>query len=133
MCQPVMATIGEMDDVVRAKLCHGSHSVLRYATDFIIPTVRRVREHAGDRVTIRMDAGFNAGDLCQALEAEEIDCLMRLKRNDVLKRMAAPHLEPGNSEEYQYFEMEYKAEAWDRPRRVAMVIPPHDTTLFPKY
>ena len=133
MYQALMAIIGEMGDVVAAKLCHGSRHMLRYAADFIVPMVQRVREHAADHVIIRMDAGFNSGELCQALEEEGIDYVMRLKRNDVLKRMAEPHLEDGHSTEYQYVELEYKAKKWDRPRRVVLVIPPHGPTLYPTY
>ena len=62
-------------------------------------------QHAADRVIVRMDAGFNGGELCARLEEEEEVCyLMRLDKNSVREQMADPYLHSCSSETATYME-----------------------------
>ena len=89
-----------------------------------------VRQHAADRVIIRLDAGFNSGVVFTRLEAEGHHYLMRLRKNKVLEALATPYVEDCSYETKTYFELEYGAQSWGKPRRVILVVKPRSGELF---
>ena len=91
---PLIASCGESGDMLGAELRPGNQYEVTDSADFMVSIADAVRKHAADRVIVRLDAGFNNGDLCERLEAEELGYVMRLRRNKVLERKA---LDPGAS------------------------------------
>jgi hypothetical protein len=74
-----------------------------------------------------MDAGFPEERLLAGLEARGTPYVARLRNNQALDRMAAPQLRrpPGRppAEPRMWFhEMDYRAGAWSRSRRVVLVV-----------
>ena len=92
-----------------------------------------VRQHAADRVIIRLDAGFNSGVVFTRLEAEGHHYVMRLSKNKVLEALAAPYVEDCSYETKTYFELEYGAQSWEKTRRVILVVKPRPGELFNEF
>lgn len=67
------------------------------------------------------------------LEEEGFYYLMRLSRNNRLRKMAQPYLERRTPETERYVELRYKADAWSCARRVILVIRPRPDELFDGY
>ena len=64
---PLIASCGETGDVLGAELRPGTQREVTDCEAFIVRIAQAVREHAADRVTVRLDAGFNSGALCATL------------------------------------------------------------------
>ena len=130
--QALIAVCGETGDILGGMLRPGNRHIVRGCHDFILKIARRARKHVADRVIVRLDAGFNDGKLCTKLERADIGYVMRLKKNNVLRNLAAPYVKAGWCLTYQYFELAYQAQSWHCERRVVLVIPPHTSTLYPE-
>ncbi|MXW15746.1 MAG: IS1380 family transposase [Rhodothermaceae bacterium] len=129
---PLFATCAESGDVLGAQLRPGTQREVTDCADFIVSHHDAVKKHAAERVRIRMDAGFNSGALYTRLENEGIHYLMRLKKNSVLERMAAPYL-THRALETTYHELRYQAQSWECPRRVIPVVRPRPMELFDRF
>ena len=76
---------------------------------------------------VRMDAGFPSARLLAGLEAHGIDYVARLRANPVLDRLTAPWMKrprgrrPRKPRMWTHV-LQYRAESWDRPRRVILVV-----------
>ena len=80
---PLIASCGEAGDVLGTELRPGAQ-----VTDceaFILRVAKTAREHAADRVIVRLNAGFAGGTLCEALESVRTHFVLRQRRNNVLE------------------------------------------------
>ncbi len=59
--------------------------------------------------------------------------VMRLKGNDVIDGLAAPHLERDQPSDECYHELRYRAKCWSVERRVVLVVVPVPGELFPRH
>ena len=124
---PLIASCGETGDVLGAELRPGTQREVTDCDTFIVRIAQAVREHAADRVTVRLDAGFNSGALCATLEQHDIYYVMRLRKNPVLDALADEQIPEVELTEKAYYEIEYAAQLWDHARRVVVVVKPERT------
>ncbi len=85
----------------------------------------------------RGDAAFAIPELYERLEAEGYEYAIRLKANAVLERyvchlLTRPVGRPPRQPQRFYHSFEYRAESWDRTRRVVAKIEWHQGELFPR-
>ena len=109
-----------------ARLRPGNAHTAEGGEEFVVPILRWLRSFL-ERVWLRMDAGFPAGEFLRSLEAEGIPYVCRLRSNAVLERLAEPLLcrPPGRppAEGRTWFhELSYRAGRWDKARRVVLVV-----------
>ncbi|MCY4673217.1 MAG: transposase [Bacteroidetes bacterium] len=108
---PLIASCGESGDVLGAQLRPGNRREVTDCEDFMVSMADGVRQHAADRVIIRLDAGFNNGVVFTQLEAEGHHYVMRLRKNKMLEALAAPYVEDCSYETKTYVELEYGAQS----------------------
>ncbi len=130
---PLIAICGESGDMLGAELRGGTQNVVKDCYGFIRRIGLALREHVADKVIVRLDAGFNSGELCDKLESDRIGYVMRLKGNDVIDGLAAPHLEGDQPSDECYHELRYRAKCWSVERRVVLVVVPVLGELFPRH
>ncbi len=87
---PLFAICGESGDMLGVELRGGTQNVVKDCYGFIRRIGLALREHVADKVIVRLDAGFNSGELCDKLENDRIGYVMRLKGNDVINGLALP-------------------------------------------
>jgi len=94
--------------------------------DFVLPILRWLKGFI-PRVWLRADAGFPAPSFLDALEAEEIPYVFRLRSNRTLDQLAQPFLRrppgrpPAEGRTWLH-ELSYSATSWSRTRRVVLVV-----------
>ena len=112
-----------------ARLRPGNAHTADGGLDFVLPIVRWLRTFV-PRVWLRADAGFPAPHFLDALEAEDVPYVCRLRSNQVLNRLAAPRLRrprgrpPAEGRTWLH-ELSYQAGTWSRARRVVLVVVEH--------
>lgn len=135
---PLVASLGELGDIVDVRLRKGTAHTAEGALDFILPLVDTVIEHVCETTCVRMDAGFPAEPLLAGLEARGVPYVARVKNNAVLDRLAGPVLAipevvamlPGD----EFFaEYTYQAGSWSRPRRAVLVVVRRIGELIPTH
>ena len=111
------------------------HAMLRrgnaYTAEGILRFLRRVIE-VGRQLAyvldLRIDSGFTSGLVLDYLTDQKVRFTGRLKSNDVLERMAEPHLKrpPGRPPSEGYEKIvelgKYQAESWRYAQRVILVV-----------
>ena len=135
---PLIATLGDLGDIVGATLRHGKAHTAEGADAFILETVSRVERDVGDVFCVRMDAGFPSEHLLATLEdqAEPIHYVARFRRNKALDRLAGPMIllpwlqNPDDKTAIWYAERTYQAKSWSRPRRIVVVKVQDQDKLF---
>jgi hypothetical protein len=100
------------------------------------PVVERYRGENTPKF-FRGDAAFAIPELYELLEAEGYHYAIRLKANPVLERHVShlvkrPVGRPPKKPRRFYHSFEYRAQSWDRPRRVVAKIEWHPGELFPR-
>lgn len=122
------ASCAETGDMLGGLVRRGNVSSKDGAEEFITDLVERCRAGLSENITVRMDAGFCDGGMCERLEKMKVDYVMRVKSNNVLEAMAAPWIRhqgllAGFGEAGVWCEeLEYKAGSWNRERRVILVM-----------
>ena len=124
---PLIATLGELGDLVDVKLRRGGIYTADGGLDFILGIVDRAVGRLCREVFVRIDAGFPDDDTLCGLEGREIHYVSRVKNNAVLNRMAEPHLArragvTGADPQCWFVETRYRAGSWTRERRVVLVV-----------
>lgn len=125
---PLVASIDERF-FLGARLRPGNAHTADGGLDFVLPIVRWLRTLI-PRVWLRADAGFPAPRFLDTLEAEDVPYVCRLRSNQTLERLAAPHLRrprgrpPAEGRTWLH-ELSYQAKSWSRPRRVVLVVVEH--------
>lgn len=90
----------------------------------LVPRLRRAFPKA--RIRIRLDAGFAGPELYEFFEAEGLDYIVGLAKNDGLLRLAEPAMEvvradaEAGIETICYAEARYAARSWSHERRVVI-------------
>lgn len=132
---PLITSIAETGDMLDARLRPGNVGTAEGALDVILDVVDRAEDSLCKITTVRIDAGFPSGALLSGLEARGIHHVARLRANPTLDRLAAPHMKrpPGRRPAQPRLwthELEYRAEAWDEPRRVVLVVKEREGDLL---
>ena len=114
---------GFIHAVLRAGNVHTANGAKRFFRE----TVRKAKQ-LGYTAELRFDAGFAEGAILDFATDEKIPFLARLKANDRLQDLAAPHLKrpvgrpPKDGREVLVELGTYQAESWRYPQRVILVI-----------
>jgi len=131
---------GFVHATLRAGKVHTASGALRF-----IPTALKRCSGMARSLDVRMDAGFMIGKVLDPLTDDGIRFIGRLRRNQVLERMAAPHLlrpvgRPPKEGYEKIVELGvYQAAEWRHAQRVVLVVvdrPDPETGqlgLFPRY
>jgi hypothetical protein len=89
----------------------------------LLPRLRKTFPKA--KIRIRLDAGFTGPELYEFFEAERMEYVVCMGKNDVLKRFAEPLMAPlrdalqaGEDLMPRFAECRYAAGSWNRERRV---------------
>jgi Transposase DDE domain group 1 len=127
MYHPIIACAAETGDMLDARLRPGNAHTAEGALDFVLDLVDRLEGTMCQVAMVRMDAGFPEEGLLSGLEARGTPYVARIRNNRALDRMAAPHLRrppgrPPAEPRLWCHEMEYRAGAWSRSRRVVLVV-----------
>jgi hypothetical protein len=132
---PLVASAGELGDLLDVRLRPGNAHTAEGALEFILPLLDRVERKLCQVASVRIDAGFPDDELLSALEARGTPYVARVKNNAVLNHMAEPHLKrpvgrpPAEPRTWTY-EMSYRAKPWSRARRVVLVVLERPGELF---
>lgn len=135
---PIVASLGELGDIVDVRLRPGNAHTAEGALDFVLPLVAALEQHVCELAFVRMDAGFPADPLLGGLEERQAPYVARVRNNARLDTMAGPilaipevaGLAPGDE---AFVEFRYKADSWSRERRVVLVVVRRDGELIPNY
>jgi hypothetical protein len=132
---PIVAMVSETEDFVGARLREGNASTAENLEDFLMPILEWMEREICVVASVRGDAGMPSEPILARLEAGNNGYCFRLKSNNVLERLAKPHLRrpPGGrpKEERVFFrELSYKADAWSHERRVVLVMIDRPGELF---
>lgn len=133
---PLVALLAESGDLVDVRLREGQVHTANAALAFIEPVLERVERHVSQKVALRMDAGFPEDTLLSYLEQRGTAYVARIRNTSVLKEEAAiprfMHLGLPQGEPRTYFyEWQYQAQGWSRPRRAVLVLQQVEGELFP--
>lgn len=133
---PLVALLGESGDILDVQLREGQVHTANAALTFIEPVLERVERHVSQKVGLRMDAGFPEDTLLSSLEQRGTPYVARVRNTSVLKDEAAiprfMHLGLPQGEPKTYFyEWQYRAQGWSRPRRAVLVLQQVEGELFP--
>ena len=132
MYNPVIASCGETGDMLDVVLRPGTAHALHGGFAFIRRVARRLRKCLAHWVIVRLDAGYNSGELCTQLEKEDIDYVMRQRSNPLLKKQAVDtYVRPVDEE--TCIELTYKGGKWGKKRRLVLVLVPLPGELFPRF
>ena len=132
---PLIISIAETGDMLDARLRAGNVGTADGALDVILDVVDRAQKSLCDVAMVRIDAGFPSTTLLAGLEARGVDYVSRLRANAVLDRLAEPCMKrpPGRrpaEPRVWLYELRYQAEAWDKPRRVVLVVKEREGDLL---
>lgn len=125
------ALVASLDErfFLGARLRPGNVHTADGGLDFVLPILRWLRSFIPS-VWLRADAGFPEPGFLDTLEDEDIPYVCRLRSNQTLERLAAPHLRrppgrPPADGRTWFHELIYQAKSWRHPRRVVLVVLEH--------
>ena len=130
MYYSLTVTAAEYGFVVAARLRPGNAAAGEGAAELTRPLFEYMREHfPNTRLRLRADSGFMGPELYRLCEEFGVEYEIRLRMNDVLKRLFEEHLvakgektlreRPGEAWAL-YHETTYEAGSWKKPRRIVM-------------
>ena len=135
-CYHPLFCFNQYGDVERVLLRKGNvHSADDWRS-VLEPVVVRYRDKAIRRF-FRGDAAFAQPGLYDFLEEERYEYAIRLPANEVLRRQIEdltypPTSCPVTEPFFQYASFSYRAQSWDKPRRVVAKVEWHPGELFPR-
>ena len=135
-CYHPLFVFNQDGDLERCALRPGNvHSAHRWR-EVLDPVVARYRGQALRRL-LRADAAFALPDVYEYLEAEGFQYAIRLPANQVLQAQIAPLLRrpvgrPPHYVRRFYASFRYRAQSWDRERRVVAKVEWHPGELYPR-
>jgi len=132
---PLITSVAETGDMLDARLRPGNVGTAEGALDVILDVVDRAQASLCEVAMVRIDAGFPSAGLLAGLEARGIDYVARLRANPALDRLAAPYMKrpPGRrplEPRMWLHPLDYRADSWDRPRRVVLVVQEREDDLL---
>jgi hypothetical protein len=133
---PLVALVAQTGDILDVQLREGQVHTANAALEFIEPVLQRVEQHVSQKVALRMDAGFPEDRLLSHLEQRGTLYVARVRNTSVLKDEAALprffHLGmPRGQPQTFFYEWQYQAQGWSRPRRAVLVLQQVQGELFP--
>ena len=134
----LVASCGETGDLIDGELFPGASYLGNKALKLTLRAVDRCRGRLCGSMIVRMDAGFPEPGLLKGLESRSVPYIARIRKNEVLDRMARPYLTqpagPAANElpRVWFQELTYQAESWDRARRVVLVVVEQPGELYPE-
>lgn len=137
---PIVASLGELGDIVDIRLRPGTVGTAEGALDFVLPLIDRLERDVCELAFVRMDAGFPADPLLRGLEdrADSVPYVARVRNNARLDKMAGPILAMpevaalARGDEV-FVEFRYRADTWSRDRRVVLVVVRREGELIPRH
>ena len=135
----LVASCGETGDLIDGELFPGASYLGNKALKLTLRAVDRCRGRLCGSMIVRMDAGFPEPGLLQGLESRSVPYIARIRKNEVLDRMARPYLtQPAERVANEpprvwFHELSYQAESWDRARRVVLVVVEQPGELYPDH
>jgi hypothetical protein len=135
-CYHPLFCFNQYGDLERALLRNGNVHSAEDWRSVLEPVVARYRDRPLEKF-FRADAAFASPDVYTFLEKERIGYAIRIPANDVLEREIADLLvrpvgRPSVQPKVLYAECTYRAESWDRFRRVVAKVEWHQGELFPR-
>ena len=128
MYHGLVASCAETGDLIDGEIFPGASYLGNKALKLTLRVVDRCRGRLCGSMIVRMDAGFPEPGLLQGLESRSVPYIARIRKNEVLNRMAKPYLtqpagrSPKAPPRLWFHELTYQAESWDRARRVVLVV-----------
>ena len=141
---PIMCFDSLTGDLVAAELREGSQYCCKDIRKFIEPVFQEYAcEYPEIALFVRGDSGFATDELYTVCEEYETKYSIRLKENNILKKLAEPitdrlYADIRNSQNnvdhaVVYGEFNYQAKSWDHPRRVVCKIEKPEGQILPSY
>ena len=137
MYHGLVASCAETGDLIDGEIFPGASYLGKKALKLTLRVVDRCRGRLCGSMIVRMDAGFPEPGLLQGLESRSVPYIARIRKNEVLNRMAKPYLtqpagrSPDAPPRLWFHELTYQAESWDRARRVVLVVRERPGELYP--
>ena len=128
MYHGLVASCGETGDLIDGEIYPGASYLGKQALKLTLRVVDHCRGRLCGSMIVRMDAGFPEPGLLEGLESRSVPYIARIRKNEVLNRMAKPYLtqpagrSPKAPPRLWFHELTYQAESWDRARRVVLVV-----------
>jgi hypothetical protein len=135
-CYHPLFCFNQFGDLERAMLRNGNVHSAEDWRSVLEPVVARYRGRPLERF-FRADAAFANPDVYAFLEKERFGYAIRIPANEVLEREIADLLirpvgRPSAKAKVLYANITYRAESWDRFRRVVAKVEWHEGELFPR-
>jgi hypothetical protein len=132
---PLVAILPDTGAWLAVRLREGNVHTSVGLEEFLFPLLERCEREIYQVSSVRGDAGMPSPELFEGLEARDIGYCLRLGSNDVLERLAEPHLRrpvgrPPSEPRTWCHELLYQAETWAHPRRVVLVVIEEPGELF---
>ncbi len=124
-------------DCLRAKLRPGNLHSADGVVAFLDPIVKRYRSRF-ILFWLRGDAAFAQPEVYEYCEGERVTYFITLPANAVLNSLIEPYLTrpvgrpPKSGIQIKLVDLRYRAQTWDKERRVVAKIEWHDGELFPR-
>jgi Transposase DDE domain group 1 len=117
---PLVLFDGMTGDFIKAELRKGSDYTSTGIGAFIKPVITFYKKYNLKKLMFRADSGFATPELYKLCEQNQVSYVIRLKDNkklyEAVKDIEAKFYECNKL--CLYYEFQYKANSWDKPRRV---------------
>ena len=139
MYHGLVASCAETGDLIDGEIYPGASYLGKQALKLTLRVVDRCRGRLCGSMIVRMDAEFPEPGLLEGLESRSVPYIARIRKNEVLNRMAKPYLtqpagrSPKEPPRLWFHELTYQAESWDRARRVVLVVRERPGELYPDH
>ena len=139
MYHGLVASCAETGDLIDGEIFPGASYLGKKALKLTLRVVDHCRGRLCGSMIVRMDAGFPEPGLLKGLESRSVPYIARIRKNEVLNRMAKPYLtqpagrSPKAPPRLWFHELTYQAESWDRARRVVLVVRERPGELYPDH
>ena len=94
MYHGLVASCAETGDLIDGEIFPGASYLGKKALKLTLRVVDHCRGRLCGSMIVRMDAGFPKPGLLQGLESRSVPYIARIRKNEVLNRMAKPLLDP---------------------------------------
>ncbi len=136
-CYHPLFVFNQFGDLERSTLRPGHVHSAEGWRELLVPVVARYKDRTSRRY-FRADAAFASPEVYAYLEAEGFLYAIRLPSNQVLQRrishlLTRPLGRPSKSVRRYYVSFDYRAESWERDRRVVAKVEWHPGDLLPRF
>ncbi|MEM9803415.1 MAG: IS1380 family transposase, partial [Planctomycetota bacterium] len=132
---PLGVMVGETAHWLDLTLREGNVHTAESAEDILLPLIDRARSEIANVVHARGDAGFVGPKLLDPLDAAGVRYAFRLRTNKILQEYEEIHARrpqgrPPEATRTWCHDIEYRAETWEKPRRVVIVVQERPGELY---